>query len=111
MHIGYIWSYCNPVDCQVFFKYQRGRGNKYARPVLQNFKGYLHTDDYNVYKHFGTLQGAAHVNCKVHARRKFHEAKFIDCKRGEHVLVLYGKLHHIKVAAVSKPLVSISERI
>ncbi len=44
-HIGYMWTYCNPVDKLVFFEYQQGRGNKHARPVLQNYKGYLHTDD------------------------------------------------------------------
>lgn len=47
-HIGYMWAYCNPVDKLVFFEYQRGRGNKHARPVLQDFKGYLHSDGYNV---------------------------------------------------------------
>jgi transposase len=47
-HIGYMWAYCNPVDRLVFFEYQKGRGNKHARPVLQHYKGYLHTDGYNV---------------------------------------------------------------
>ena len=47
-HIGFLWAYCNPVDKLVFFEYQRGRGNKHARPVLQDFKGYLHTDGYGV---------------------------------------------------------------
>jgi transposase len=47
-HIGYMWAYCNPVDRLVFFEYQKGRGSKHARPVLGNYKGYLHTDGYNV---------------------------------------------------------------
>jgi transposase len=91
-----MWSYCNPVNRLVFFEYQRGRGNKHARPVLQDFKGYLHTDGYNVYKHYGNLQGVTHVNCNAHARRKFHEAKFTDRKRAEHALMLYGKLYGIE---------------
>jgi transposase len=95
-HIGYMWSYCNPVDRLVFFEYQRGRGNKHAKPVLQDFKGYLHTDGYNVYKHYGSLQGVTHVNCNAHARRKFHEAKFTDRSRAEHALMLYGKLYGIE---------------
>lgn len=95
-HIGYMWSYCNPVDRLVFFEYQKGRGNKHARPVLQDFKGYLHTDGYNVYKHYGSLQGVTHVNCNAHARRKFHEAKFTDRTRAEHALLLYSKLYGIE---------------
>jgi transposase len=95
-HIGYMWTYCNPVDRLVFFEYQQGRGNKHARPVLQHYKGYLHTDGYNVYKHYGSLQGVIHVNCNAHARRKFHEAKFTDKKRAEHVLMLYGKLYGVE---------------
>jgi transposase len=95
-HFGYMWAYCNPVDRLVFFEYQRGRGNKHARPVLQNYKGYLHTDGYNVYKHYGSLQGVTHVNCNAHARRKFHEAQFADRKRAEHALMLYGKLYGVE---------------
>ena len=95
-HMGYMWSYCNPVDRLVFFEYQKGRGNKHARAVLQNFKGYLHTDGYNVYKHYGSMQGVTHVNCNAHARRKFHEAKFTDRKRGEHALMLYGRLYGVE---------------
>jgi transposase len=33
-HLGWMWSYCNPVDRLVFFEYHKGRGNKDARPVL-----------------------------------------------------------------------------
>jgi transposase len=95
-HIGFMWTYCNPVDRLVFFEYQQGRGNKHARPVLGNYKGYLHSDGYNVYKHYGSLPGVTHVNCNAHARRKFHEAKFTDKKRAEHALELYGKLYGIE---------------
>lgn len=95
-HIGFMWSYCNPADRLVFFEYQKGRGNKHARPVLQHYKGYLDTDGYNVYKHYGRLQGVTHVNCNAHARRKFHEAKFTDRKRSEHALELYGRLYGIE---------------
>lgn len=95
-HIGFMWCYCNPVDRLVFFEYQRGRGNKHAKPVLQNFKGYLHSDGYNVYKHYGKQEGIIPVNCNAHSRRKFYEAKFTDKKRAEHALMLYGKLYGIE---------------
>lgn len=95
-HTGYMWAYCNPVDRLVFFEYQKGRGNKHARPVLQHYKGYLHTDGYNIYKHYGSLPGVTHVNCNAHARRKFFEAKFTDKKRAEHALLLYSKLYGVE---------------
>ncbi len=95
-HIGYMWAYCNPVDKLVFFEYQQGRGNKHAKPVLEDFRGILHTDGYNVYKHYGNRDGVTHVNCNAHARRKFHEAKFTDKKRGEHVIEQYSKLYAIE---------------
>lgn len=62
-HIGYMWAYCNPVDKLVFYEYQKGRGNKHARPVLENYKGYLHSDGYNVYKHFG--KHCSHHLCQL----------------------------------------------
>jgi transposase len=94
--IGWMWAYCNPLDRLVFFEYHRGRGNKHARPVLQNYQGHLQTDGYSVYKHYGNLPGVTHSNCNAHARRKFHEAKFTDRKRAEHALELYGKLYGIE---------------
>jgi len=95
-HTGFMWSYCNPVDRLVFFEYQRGRANKHARPVLENFRGTLHTDGYGVYKHHGNREGVIHVNCNAHARRKFDEAKFTDRARAEHVLTQYARLYAIE---------------
>lgn len=94
--LGYMWAYCNPVDKLVFFEYQRGRGNKHARAVLQDYKGYLHSDGYNVYKHYGNLPGITLVNCNAHCRRKFNEAKLTDKTRAEHALMLYSKLYGIE---------------
>jgi transposase len=95
-HLGWMWSYCNPVDRLVFFEYHRGRGNKDARPVLQHYQGYLHSDGFNVYKHYGNLPGVNHVCCNAHARRKFHEARLTDKARAEHALSLYSKLYAIE---------------
>ncbi|MCS3795201.1 IS66 family transposase [Niastella sp. OAS944] len=95
-HLDWMWSYCNPVDRLVFFEYHKGRGNKDARPVLQNYQGYLHSDGFNVYKHFGSQPGVTHICCNAHARRKFHEAKLTDKTRAEHALMLYSKLYGIE---------------
>ena len=95
-HTGYVWSYCNPVDRLVFFEYQKGRASKHARPVLEHFKGTLHTDGYGVYKHYGNREGVRHANCNAHARRKFDEAKFTDKARAEHVLEQYRRLYAVE---------------
>lgn len=95
-HLGWMWSYCNPVDRLVIFEYHRGRGSKDARPVLQHYQGYLHSDGFNVYKQYGSQPGVTHVCCNAHARRKFHEARQTDKARAEHVLMLYSKLYGIE---------------
>lgn len=98
-HIGYIWAYCNPVDKLVFFEYQRGRGNKHARNVLDKFTGELASDGYNVYKHYGQKEGVNHSCCNAHCRRKFDDAKLTDKKRADHVIALYGKLYAVEAYA------------
>lgn len=95
-HIGQMWAYCNPVDKLVFFEYQRGRGNKHAKPVLEKFKGTLHTDGYGVYKHYGNREGVKHACCNAHARRKFDEAKFTDKKRAAYAIEQYQRLYLIE---------------
>jgi transposase len=95
-HIGQMWAYCNPVDKLVFFEYQKGRGNKHAKPVLENFQGTLHTDGYGVYKHYGNRKGVTHACCNAHARRKFTEAKFTDKQRAEYAIGQYQKLYLIE---------------
>lgn len=98
-HIGYIWAYCNPVDKLVFFEYQRGRGNKHARNVLEKFTGKLLTDGYSVYKHYGQREDIEHACCNAHCRRKYDEAKLTDKKRAEHVKAIYGRLYAVEAYA------------
>jgi transposase len=95
-HIGYMWAYCNPVDKLVFFEYQRGRGNKHAQPVLENFQGTLHADGYGVYKHFGKRKGVELANCNAHARRGFTDAAFTDKERAHYAIRQYEKLYTIE---------------
>ena len=95
-HIGYMWAYCNPVDKLVFFEYQRGRGNKHAAPVLNDFRGTLHADGYGVYKHYGNRQGVRLANCNAHARRGFVEAIFTDKQRAQYAIEQYERLYAIE---------------
>jgi hypothetical protein len=56
----------------------------------------LHSDGYNVYRHYGNLPGITLVNCTAHARRKFHEVILTDKNRAEHALMLYSKPYGIE---------------
>lgn len=55
----------------VLFDYQPGRGACHPKAFLNGFKGYLHTDGYDVYH---KLSEITVVGCWAHARRKFDEA-------------------------------------
>lgn len=71
---SYMWLYrtsgdtCRPI---VLYDYQPGRGACYPKAFLNGFKGYLHTDGYDVYHKLPEITA---VGCWAHARRKFDEA-------------------------------------
>jgi len=72
---SYMWLYRTSGDAKnpvVLFEYQPDR--KYTRPeaFLKQFKGYLHTDGYDVYHKLP--EDIIIVGCMSHARRKFDEA-------------------------------------
>jgi len=73
-HRGYYWVYQNSLDKIVFFDYQEGRGRAGPTDILQNFRGYLQTDGYNVYDIFDTRENITLIHCMAHARRMFNEA-------------------------------------
>jgi transposase len=94
-HRGQMWAYANPADKMVFFEYQQGRGRKHARPMLEHFKGILHTDGYAVYEHFARRPGIIHANCNAHARRKFEQALFSSKDKAEYAIAQYRQLYAI----------------
>ena len=55
----------------VLCEYAPGRGQEYPKAFLKGFHGYLQTDGYSGYN---AVDGAIHVGCWAHARRKFDEA-------------------------------------
>lgn len=85
-HMGYLWAVSNPVQRIVAFYYQKGRGRKDAAPVLDGYSGYLQTDGYGVYTHYGRRPGVIHLQCLAHARRYFAEARGHDLRRSDHAL-------------------------
>lgn len=55
----------------VLYKYEQGRKTAYPAEYLRGFKGYLHTDGYEVYHRLGSE--IVNVGCMIHARRNFYE--------------------------------------
>ena len=75
IHGGFLWCYHNSIDNMVFFDYQHGRGEECTQGILQNFKGYLQTDGWKVYKSVAAKnKDIIQICCWAHARRKFIEA-------------------------------------
>jgi transposase len=95
-HRGQMWAYANPADGLVFFEYQQGRSRKHARPMLDKFRGILHTDGFGVYDHFAMRNDIVHANCNAHARRKFEQALFTSGEKTQYVLEQYRKLYAVE---------------
>jgi hypothetical protein len=71
---SYMWAYRSELDCAqpiVLFDYQPGRGQEYPQAFLAGWRGLLMTDGYDAWR---TLDGATHLGCMAHARRKFTDA-------------------------------------
>ena len=70
-----MWLYRTSGDTErpiVLYGYQPGRGACCPKAFLKDFRGYLHTDGYDVYHSLS--DEITVVGCWAHARRKFDEA-------------------------------------
>lgn len=71
---SYIWAYRSGQDSAepvVLLEYQPGRGQVHPQAFLGDYRGILMSDGYQAWR---TLQGATHVGCMAHARRRFVNA-------------------------------------
>jgi transposase len=94
-HQGYLWAYRAPVRNLVVFDYRPGRGGDGPKKALQNFRGHLQSDGYEVYSYFDG-KGITLLHCMAHGRRKFDEALGNDRQRAEHALAEIQKLYAIE---------------
>jgi hypothetical protein len=96
-HIGWMWGALNPVQHLVCFMYQKGRGKKDIRSVLQGYKGTLLTDAYSAYTKYGRQPGVSHQHCLSHARRYFVYALPQDAARASYAMDnFFGPLYAIE---------------
>lgn len=95
-HLGYYWVYHNPIDGSVLFDYQPGRNLHAPQGVLGTFKGYLQSDGYAVYGHYGKKEGVTHLACWAHARREFFNALTNDKTRATLAMAFIAKLYEVE---------------
>ena len=71
---SFMWAYRSGQDSEqpvVLFDYQPGRGQEHPQAFLGDYRGLLMSDGYDAWR---TLDGATHLGCMAHARRKFTDA-------------------------------------
>jgi transposase len=71
---SFMWAYRSGQDSEqpvVVFDYQPGRGQEHPQAFLGDYRGLLMSDGYQAWR---TLDGAVHLGCMAHARRKFTDA-------------------------------------
>ena len=95
-HKGWYWVYHNPINRAVLFDYQPTRGAPGPKRILDEFKGYLQTDGYSVYKKIGDRKDVTHLACWAHARREFERALDNDSERAELALGYIQQLYAIE---------------
>ncbi|MCM4161944.1 IS66 family transposase [Antarcticibacterium flavum] len=95
-HLGYYWVYHSPIDGNVVFDYQPGRGQKAPEAMLKDFKGYLQTDGYAVYDHYAKKEEVTHLGCWAHARRYYEKSLDNDPERATRALKEIQKIYAIE---------------
>lgn len=96
---SYMWAYRSAGDSEqpiVLFDYQPGRGQIYPQAFLSDYRGILMSDGYSAWR---TLDGATHLGCMAHSRRRFVEALKARKKGGgppEQALKFFEQLYRIE---------------
>lgn len=100
LHRGYFWLYYSPLDGEIFYDYQSGRGRDGPKAILDGFQGWLQSDGFSVYDWFGKQEGIRQVHCMAHARRLFYNllADKND-QRVQPILELIKKLYKVEKEA------------
>ena len=101
-HTGYYWVYYDPINNQVVFIFDPGRGRVYPAEHLKNFSGKLQTDGLSVYEAFDRLDRVELLACMTHVRRKFVDALSNDKQRAQKVLGIIQQLYELERQARSQ---------
>jgi transposase len=84
----------------VLFDYTSSRAQEVPLRLLENYRGYVMTDDYAGYNALALQPGVERLACMAHARRKFVEAQKVQPKgkagRADMALALINKLYGVE---------------
>ncbi|MDZ4745134.1 MAG: IS66 family transposase [bacterium] len=95
-HKGFLWGYHAPLQKAVYFDYQKGRGQIHCRELLEDYTGYLQTDDYAAYHKHKERADVIGVACWAHARRNFEKALEHDRARASVAMQLIQQLYDVE---------------
>lgn len=96
---SYMWAYRSGEDSDepiVLFDYQPGRGQIHPQAFLGDYRGIVMSDGYAAWR---TLEGATHLGCMAHSRRRFVDALKARKKGGgppEQALRFFEQLYRIE---------------
>lgn len=102
---SYMWAYRNGEDSDepiVLLDYQPGRGQIHPQTFLGDYRGILMSDGYSAWR---TLEGAIHLGCMAHSRRRFVNALKTRNKPGgppEQALRFFEQLYRVERQARDK---------
>lgn len=84
----------------VLFDYTSSRAQEVPLRLLENYRGYVMTDDYAGYKALALQPGVERLACMAHVRRKFVDAQKVQPKgkagRADIALTMINKLYGIE---------------
>ncbi|MQW08195.1 IS66 family transposase [Sinorhizobium meliloti] len=102
---SYMWAYRSGDDSDepiVLLDYQPGRGQIHPQTFLGDYRGILMSDGYSAWR---TLEGAIHLGCMAHSRRRFVNALKTRNKPGgppEQALRFFEQLYRVERQARDK---------
>ncbi|RWB65469.1 IS66 family transposase [Mesorhizobium sp.] len=96
---SYMWAYRSGEDSDepiVLLDYQPGRGQIHPQAFLGDYRGIVMSDGYSAWR---TLEGATHLGCMAHSRRRFVDALKARKKGGgppEQALRFFEQLYRVE---------------
>lgn len=72
---SYMWVFCAraPDHPMVLYRYHPSRSGEVALNFLDDYQGFIQSDDYNGYDYLGNKPAIVQLACWAHARRKFFD--------------------------------------
>ena len=108
---SYMWVFRGgpPDSPTLLYQYQRTRSGRVALEFLNDYQGYIQSDDFSGYDHLDQSPNIVHLGCWAHSRRKFvkvvkvrkkHRSKRANPKSlADEALEYIGKLYQIEKEA------------